>query len=164
MHFSVRYLTKAAVIAALYAALTLAFQPISFGQVQFRIAEALTALPLLMPEAIPGLFVGCLIANILGGGVILDVVFGSLATLAAAILTRRLREKKFAALAMPVILNGLVVGPVVYFFYVMGEGTYSFGALALTCLSVAFGEAVVIYTLGLGLFEALRRTGLAKKL
>ena len=120
MHFNVRYLTKAAVVAALYAALTLAFQPISFGQVQFRIAEALTALPLLMPEAIPGLFVGCLIANLFGGGVLLDVILGSLATLTAALFTRKLRSKPPAALAMPVLLNGLVVGPVVYFFYVMG--------------------------------------------
>jgi uncharacterized membrane protein len=164
MRFNVRFLTKAAVIAALYAALTLAFQPISFGQVQFRIAEAFTALPLLMPEAIQGLFVGCLIANLLGGGVLLDVVFGSLATLAAAIFTRRLREKKLAALSMPVIWNGLIVGPVVYFFYVMGEGAFSLGALLFTCFTVALGEAVVVYALGLGLFEAFRRTGLDRKL
>ena len=164
MRIQVRFLTKAAVIAALYAALTLAFQPISFGQVQFRIAEALTALPLLIPEAVPGLFVGCLLANLLGGGVLLDVALGSLATLAAALLTRKMRKKPLFALAMPVLWNGLVVGPVVYFFYVMGEGTYSLGALALTCLSVAFGEAVVVYVLGLGLFGALNKTGLAKRL
>ncbi len=164
MRFGVRFLTKAAVIAALYAALTLAFQPISFGQVQFRVAEALTALPLLMPEAVPGLFVGCLIANLLGGGVLLDVVLGSLATLVAALLTRKLRGKPLAALSMPVVWNGLVVGPVVYFFYVMGEGTFSMGVLALTCLSVAFGEAVVVYVLGFGLFQALKRTGIAKRL
>ncbi len=164
MHFNVRYLTKAAVVAALYAALTLAFQPISFGQVQFRIAEALTALPLLMPEAIPGLFVGCLIANLFGGGVLMDVILGSLATLTAALFTRKLRGKPPAALAMPVLLNGLVVGPVVYFFYVMGEGAFSLGALVFTCFTVALGEAVVVYTLGLGLFGALQKTGLTKKL
>ncbi len=163
MRINIRFLTKAAVIAALYAALTLAFQPISFGQIQFRIAEALTALPLLMPEAIPGLFIGCFLANLLGGGVLVDVILGSLATLAAALLTRKFRKKPLGALSMPVVLNGLVVGPVVYFFYVMGEGTYSFAALALTCLSVAVGEAVVVYSLGLGLFGALKKTNLLKK-
>lgn len=164
MRFNSRYLTKAAAIAALYVALTLLFQPISFGQIQFRIAEALTALPLLMPAAIPGLFVGCLIANLFGGGVLIDVFLGSFATFAAALLTRRLRKKPLFALTMPVLLNGLVVGPVVYFFYVMGEGAFSLTALLVTCVTVAFGEAVVVYTLGLGAFEAIRRTGLDKRL
>ena len=83
----VRRIALAAVTAALYAGLTMALAPISFGVVQFRVAEALTLLPFIMPEAVPGLFVGCLLANFLGGFGIIDVVFGSAATLAAACLT-----------------------------------------------------------------------------
>ena len=82
---SVRLLTQGAVIAALYVALTLVFAPISFGAMQVRVSEALTILPLFTPAAIPGLFLGCVLANLLGGAVLLDVVFGSLAMLIGAV-------------------------------------------------------------------------------
>ena len=82
---STRSLTRAALIAAIYALLTVIFQPISFGAVQFRISEALTLLPVLMPDAVPGLFIGCLLSNLLGGGVWFDVLLGSAATLLAAL-------------------------------------------------------------------------------
>lgn len=73
---SVKFITQAAVIAAIYVVLVVIFNYISFGPVQFRIAEALTILPYFTPAAIPGLFVGCIIANILGGAIVWDVVFG----------------------------------------------------------------------------------------
>lgn len=73
---ALRRLVRGALIAAIYAVLCAALAPISYGEVQFRISEALTILPLLMPEAVPGLFVGCLIANLIGGAGILDIVFG----------------------------------------------------------------------------------------
>ena len=76
-----RALARGAVIAALYAALTLLLAPLSYGEVQIRFSEALTLLPILLPEAVPALFVGCLLSNILGGCMIFDIVFGSLATL-----------------------------------------------------------------------------------
>ena len=75
--------TQGAVIAALYVALTLIFAPISFGEMQVRISEALTILPLFTPAAIPGLFLGCVLGNLLGGAIPLDVICGSLATLSA---------------------------------------------------------------------------------
>ena len=75
------WLAQGAAVAALYVVLTLIFAPISFGSVQFRIAEIPTILPLFTPAAVPGLFVGCLLGNILGGAIIWDIVFGSLATL-----------------------------------------------------------------------------------
>ena len=81
------FLTQAAMIAAVYVVLTLLFRPISFGEIQVRIAEALTILPLFTPAAVPGVFVGCLIANIIGGGILPDIIFGSLATLIGAVLT-----------------------------------------------------------------------------
>ena len=117
MHFHVKSLARAGMIAAIYAALTLIFAPISFNAVQFRISEAMTVLPILLPEAVPGLAVGCLVANILGGAALPDVIGGTLATLIAAILTRTLRKKPVLAMASPVVINGLIVGPLVYFCY-----------------------------------------------
>ena len=76
----VTFLTQAAMIAAIYVVLTFVFAPISFGEVQIRIAEMLTVLPVFTPAAIPGLFVGCLIGNITGGAMLPDVIFGSIAT------------------------------------------------------------------------------------
>ena len=77
----VTFITHAAAVAAIYVVLTLVFAPISYGEVQVRIAEALTILPFFTPAAIPGLFIGCLIANVIGGSIVLDVIFGSIATL-----------------------------------------------------------------------------------
>ena len=84
-----RALARGAIIAALYTALTVLLAPLSYGEVQIRFSEAFTLLPILMPEAVPALLVGCLLANILGGCTIFDIVFGSLATLLAALCTRR---------------------------------------------------------------------------
>ena len=108
---ALRRLVRGALIAAIYAVLCAALAPISYGEVQFRISEALTILPLLMPEAVPGLFVGCLIANLIGGAGILDIVFGSLATLIAGLLTYAMRKlPAWVALLPVVVINGLVVG------------------------------------------------------
>lgn len=157
MKLSTRSLTRAALIAALYTLLTLLFQPISFREVQFRIAEALTLLPILTVDAVPGLFVGCLLANLLGGGLWFDVVLGSIATLLAAICTHRLRERPLAAALMPVLFNGLIVGPVVYFAYVHAAGTPTSWPVLLSSMgTVALGELAVCYTLGLLLIKSLQ--------
>ena len=103
MKLNTRSLTRAAIIAALYLLLTFALQAISFGAVQFRIAEALMLLPVLTVDAVPGLFIGCLLGNLLGGGVWYDVILGSIATLLAAVAVRRLRERPLLAAAMPTI-------------------------------------------------------------
>ena len=145
----VRFLARAAVIAALYAALTLLLAVISFGPVQFRVSEALTLLPILTPAAVPGLTVGCLVANILGSATPWDMFFGTLATLAAAILTRRLREKPLLAALPPVLVNAVVVGAVLAWFYNL--------PFLLTALEVGAGELVVCYLLGLPLYYTLRR-------
>ena len=89
----VTFLTQAAMIAAIYVVLTVVFAPFGFGEVQVRVAESLTILPFFTPAAIPGLFIGCLIGNILGGAIIPDIIFGSLATLIAACFTYTLRKK-----------------------------------------------------------------------
>ena len=154
MHFHVKSLARAGMIAAIYAALTLIFAPISFNAVQFRISEAMTVLPILLPEAVPGLAVGCLVANILGGAALPDVIGGTLATLIAAILTRTLRKKPVLAMASPVVINGLIVGPLVYFCYEY-QSVVSLGALGFTVFTVALGEAVVVAVLGTLLIKAL---------
>lgn len=156
--FTTRAIVRAGLIAAIYVVLTLIFQPISFGAIQFRIAEALTLMPLLTADAVPGLFIGCLLANWLGGGVWFDVALGALATLLAALCTRRFRSKPALAAIFPTLFNGLIVGPVVYFAYVRAPGDpVSVGTLLFNMLTVAFGELVVCYALGLPLIYGLKK-------
>ena len=140
-------LTRAAVIAALYTALTLLLAPISFSATQFRAAEALTVLPFLFPEAVWGLTVGCLLGNLLGGAHILDVIVGPLATLAAALLTARCRRKPLAVLP-PVVVNAVVVGAVIA--YTSAPDAF-WAAFPPIMLSVGLGQAGVCFALGLPL-------------
>ena len=146
-----RALTRAAIIAALYAALTLLLAPISYGEIQVRLSEALTVLPVIMPEAVPALAIGCLLANILGGCPIYDIVFGTLATFLAAVCTRALRRHVRAAASMPVVFNALIVGSVVHFCYAPVI------PLPLCMLFVAAGEAVSCLLLGPLVLAAVRR-------
>ena len=96
---SVYLLTYGAAIAAIYIALTMMFMPISFGPVQFRISEALCVLPYFTPAAVPGLFIGCLLSNLLAGAMTMDVIFGSIATLIGAVGSYVLRGKPFSGAA-----------------------------------------------------------------
>lgn len=156
--YTIRFISHSAIIAALYVVLTLIFQPISFGAIQFRIAEALMLLPVMFAEAVPGLFVGCLLANLIGGGIWFDVILGSLATLLSAWTARKLRRHPLWAAAMPVVFNGLIVGPVVYFGYVKAPGAaVNLGVLLFNMGTVALGELVVCYVLGLFLLRALKK-------
>ena len=144
-------LTRGAIIAALYAALTLLLAPISYGEVQIRLSEALTLLPMLLPEAVPALAIGCLLANLLGGCTIFDIVFGTLATLLAALCTRALRSRPLPASFMPVLFNALIVGAVVHYCYAPVI------ALPLCMLFVGCGEAVSCMLLGPIVLRAVRR-------
>ena len=146
-----RTLVRAALIAALYTVLTLLLQPLSYGEVQIRFSEALTLLPILLPEAVPALAVGCLLANILGGCTIFDIVFGTLATLLAALCTRRLRDRFWLAALMPVLFNGVIVGAVVHYCYA------PVFPLPLSMLSVAAGEAVACLVVGPLLIRVMQR-------
>ena len=158
MSSNTRHLTRSAIIAAIYVALTFMFQPISFGAIQFRIAESLMLLPVLIPEAVPGLFIGCLLANLLCGGIWFDVILGSLATLLAAIAVRKLRALPIAASVMPAVFNGLIVGPVVYFGYVRAPGAaIEVSVLLFNMFTVAVGEVVVCCVLGLMLLYTLKK-------
>ncbi len=157
MKFRTRDLCLTAMIAAIYAALTLGLQAISFGPVQFRVSEALTLLPILFPQAIPGLTLGCLISNLFSplGATVYDVVFGTLATLVAAILTRRIKGSVWVKALPPVLANGVIVGLVL---------TYAYGlnTLWLNMLTVAAGEAAVCYALGVPMIKLLEKVDLSR--
>ena len=101
-------------IAALYAGVTVTLAPISYGPLQFRVAEALTLLPFYIPEAVPGLFMGCFIANAFSPNGALDMVVGSLATLIAAYLSRRM-PKLWLAVLPPVLVNMVAIGTMLHF-------------------------------------------------
>ena len=153
-------ITAAAAAGAAYAALTVALAPISYGAIQLRISEALCILPFFMPCTVWGLFVGCLIANLLTGNVF-DILFGSLAMLAAALLIARLggrgnspRNRVLACLA-PVILNAVIVGAVITAAYEGVNFLQHPGAFAFNALTVGLGEAVVLFALGLPLMRWL---------
>lgn len=159
---STRRVAWAAVAGAAYAALTMLLYPISYGMLQFRISEALCVLPFFDPVFVPGLFVGCLIANLISASGPLDVVFGSLATLLAALgmaaCGRRSRSLGSCALgcAFPVVVNGIVVGAVLA--ATVAAEQESFVAAWLLCGGeVALGEAVVMYAVGLPLARLMQR-------
>lgn len=133
------FLVQAGLIGAIYAVLTIVFAPISYGQIQVRIAEVMTVLPMFTPAAIPGLFVGCIIANIFGGGGMIDIVFGSLATLFAAYLSYKM-PKRWMVPIPPIIVNGIVVGFILN--YVLGL------PLLITMGWVTLGQMVACYGLG----------------
>ena len=156
--YSTKGLAIGGMVAAIYVVLTLIFQPISFGAIQFRIAEAMTLMPIMTPYAVPGLFVGCLLANWLGGGIWFDVLLGSVATLLAAICTRKFRDRPALAAIFPTIFNGLIVGPVVYFAYVRAPGDpVSVPTLLFNMGTVALGELAVCYVLGLPMIYGLKK-------
>ena len=169
MNKNVRYITRAAVIAAIYALLTRLMWSFGSGAIQLRVSEAMCVLPLLFPEAVPGLFVGCLLANILGGGHILDIIFGSLATLAAAFLTMKVgykapsvkSPKYWLAISFPVILNMLITGTVVWYCYgFSGFGiseSHAWGYLPVTMLTVGAGELISVFVLGTLFYMALQK-------
>ena len=147
-------ITQGAVIAALYVVLTMVFAPISFGPVQLRIAEALCIMPIFTPAAIPGLFIGCLIANLVGGGIMLDVIFGSLATLIGAVLGYMVRSNRWLVPLPAVIANALIVPFVLKY----GYGVVDV-AIPVLMFQILLGEIAGCYVLGEILCTALMKRG-----
>ena len=160
-------LTTNAVIAALYAALTIALAPISYGPLQFRVSELFTVLTFLMPCTIPGVTAGCVLANLYTGS-ILDIVFGSLATLLAALMTARYGKKgntvknRILGCLMPVIFNAVIVGAVLTWGYQIQEFLSPLASYAFNALTVGIGEAGVLYLLGYPLLCELPKVKLAR--
>ena len=145
------FMTQAAMIAAIYVALTYVFAPISFSEIQVRIAEALTILPVFTPAAVPGLFIGCLIGNTVGGALLPDIICGSLATLIGAFFTWKLRNAHpFLAPVPPIVANTLVVPFVLKYAYLVDL------PIPFMMLTVCIGEILSCGVLGLILYYALR--------
>ncbi len=152
---SARAIARGALIAALYALLTLLTLPLG-GGVQLRFSEALCVLPWFCPEAVPGLFVGCAVANLVTGAVVLDVIFGSLATLAAAYLTYELRRRgasKWLAPLPAVVVNAMVVGLLIRYVYEVEL------PLWLCMAGVFAGQVISCYGIGMPLWYALNKFG-----
>ena len=148
-----RFLAEGAMIAALYVILTYLSMMLGLDKlvVQCRFSEALTVLPVITGAAIPGLFVGCLVSNILTGCALWDVVFGSLATLLAAIVTRSIKKAPYLASIPPIIANTLVIPPVLNFVYHVDT------ALPFIYLTVFLGEVVSCGVLGTCLLRYIKR-------
>ena len=138
-----QFLVEAAAIGAIYVVLTVLFAPLSYGEVQIRFSEALTA-------AIPGLFVGCIIANLFGGAIPVDIIFGSIATLIGAVFTYKLRNcNRFLAPIPPIVANAVIVPFVLRFGYGVNL------PIPLMMLTVGVGEVVSCAVIGLILQTAL---------
>jgi uncharacterized membrane protein len=142
------HLSRAGIIAALYVALTFLLSPVSFGPLQIRVAEGLTLLPILFPEAIFGLTLGCLIANLIGPFGAADIIFGSMTTLLAACLTYFFR-RSFIAYLSPILLNAVFVSLYLHLLFAFPYW--------LTALSIGAGQSIAVLGLGIPLLHLLRK-------
>ncbi len=157
---ALRFIARTAVIAALYAVLTLFLPMISYGPLQFRAAESLTLLPILFVEAVPGLALGCLIANIFSPYGWYDMVFGTLATLIAAILTRFIATRKklketelmpVLASFPPIFVNALIL-PLIWLMFAGDMGYF------INMWTIMATQSAVIFILGLPLYYGIKKT------
>lgn len=151
MTLSTRYMAQVGIIASLYAVITVALAPISYGPIQVRVSEALTVLPYLTPAAIPGLFLGCLLANVYGGLGLPDIIGGSLCTLLAAFLTYLMSkmQKPILAPLPPVVVNSLGVS---LYLHLLFQLPYW-----VTVAYIAMGQIAACFVLGYPLLLFLLR-------
>ena len=149
-------LTLSATIAALYVILTGIAKLVGLdsGVIQVRFSEALCILPCFTPAAVSGLFIGCLLSNILSGGVIWDVVFGSLATLLGAVGTRYFKKNRFLAVLPPILANTIIIPFVLSYAYGIP------GSIPYFMLTVGIGEVISCGILGRCLFSALKKVNI----
>ena len=154
-HLAILRVSRGGVIAALYIALThlAALLGLASGVIQFRISEALCVLAIVLPEAIPALAVGCFVANLTTGCLILDVVFGSAATLIGAVGAYLLKKAPTWVATLPTVLANAVIVPFVLMFVYKLEGGYIF-----FFATVAIGELACATVLGTILAKSLKKT------
>ena len=157
----IRRIVFAAMVAAIYAALTLSLSFFSFGVIQYRIAEGLTILPYFASFSIPGLLIGCIVSNVISPLGIMDMIFGSLATLIAAISTyyigkSKLRFKRILAPLPAVVVNAFIIGILLKLLYVKDM------PLLLCMLQVAWGELVCCYGIGLPLIYVIEKNSILR--
>ena len=149
-----RFITQAAAIAALYVVLTLLANSLGLASnaIQVRFSEALTILPFFTPAAIPGLFIGCILSNIICGGILVDIIFGSIATLLGALGTYAIRKKypDWCACIPPILANTIIIPFVLAYGYGMEDG------IPYLMLTVGAGEVISCGILGTALLKALK--------
>lgn len=152
-HNKTKHLTQGAAVAALYVLLTLLAKLLGLdsGQIQLRLSEALCVLPVFLPAAVPGLTIGCLLANLLCGNIVWDVVFGTLATLIGAVGTRLLRDRPLPALLPPILSNTVIVPFVLAYAYGLP------GSVPFFMLTVGIGEVLSCGVLGRLLYNTLSK-------
>ncbi|MBQ9781823.1 MAG: QueT transporter family protein [Clostridia bacterium] len=156
-NFTTKKLATCGIISAIYVALTLVLMPLSFGAIQVRISEALTILPLIFPEAIVGLTVGCLISNLFGFGVF-DVIFGTIATFLSALLTYYAGKKiknnvlKFIVGGFfPVIINAIIIP---FIFIITGSTDQVY---IINFLTIFAGQFLSVYVVGVNVYLAIKK-------
>ena len=151
---SVRYISRTALVAALYAVVAIISAPLQYAGFQFRLSEALCILPIFMPEAVFGLFIGAILANYFTGCVLWDIIFGALATLIGALFARLLRGLPYKLLwltTVPTVISNAVIIPFVIMYAYGSEGSYTFFAF-----TVAVGEIVTACILGSALLYLIK--------
>lgn len=146
---SLRPIALAGMIAVYYVVISYLLQPFTYGVLQFRIAEVLTVLPIIFPEAIWGLGIGCFLVNLSSPFGVFDLVFGTFATVLAAYLTYQFRKRWALALLMPVLINGIIVG-----FYVSALSALPFWS---TAFYISFSQGVIVFLLGIPFLTLLRK-------
>ena len=159
MNGKTKFLTQSAVIAALYVVLTYVSNMFGLanGAIQLRFSEALTLLPAFTSAAVPGLFIGCLAANLLCGNMLFDVIFGSAATLLGAVGTYYFGKNKYIAPLFPIISNTVIIPFVLKYIY-------SFeGSLLYFVITVGIGEILSCGVLGIILWNGIEKTNLFKR-
>lgn len=156
--FTTKQLATAGIIAAIYTVMSLLSSVfgIAYGPIQCRFSEALTVLPFFLPEAVPGLFIGCIVTNLMSTVGPLDLLLGSLATLLAALWTARVRNRWLAPLP-PVLCNAVIIGAMIAW-YEVGFTEAFWGMFAFNALTVGIGQILACYGLGLLLMKALSHT------
>ena len=167
MNQKTKYITHAALIGAMYFALThlqnLLIPNSATWAIQFRASEALCVLALFTPAAVPGLTIGCLLFNLsFAGALPLDFLVGAFATFLACGTMRLLKNHPFVALSMPAWFNALLVGWELTIY--LGETTFTMAAFWINALYVAIGELAVLYTLGWLLYRTMTKTGMARRI
>ncbi len=165
------FIVTSAAIAASYVVLTLPFAQIAYGPLQFRLAECMAVLPILTPAAIPGITIGCFLANLFSPQNLgpIDIIFGSFATLLSAISTRWLYavlkyQKSFRrdviSLIPPVVFNALIVGT--YLTFLLTDGPVRATMIIVNIAYIALSEAIVVYLIGYPLLIILRKSGVGR--
>lgn len=157
----IRFIVNNGIIAALYVVLTLPFAQIAYGPIQVRLAEVLTVLPIFSMGTIPGVTLGCFLANLFNPGNLgpIDIIFGTLATLIAGFLSYWIgKVSPYLGIIPPVVANGLIVGGYLPFLLADGSSAITAQVVLISMLEVAGSEAALLVVLGLPLIVLIKKT------